>query len=545
MIRFVHLLVCTALAVAGVACESPPSGPKGDQPGGPLWKRALNWSYDQAYWEKLGPPLDRCRSSGGGEPDRRSYPGAATLERDSIHRYEFCRYVDSPAARADGTAQHSQYRVDGIAFHDDRAVAVDLKPTAPVDWSSDFSLLWGLPELSFRRNRVQLVGSERGERQLAPVRTYRAGAFSEDRSSVVAIDVYADERRGEQVRGVTVVRNAPSRAAAATVEWGPTLADPGRLVPSARVHRAPPSPPPALVDVRSTRVTVDNVPFAPAPWTLPDSESEPPPSAQPVPLRWSQLGGSSPGGGDLEKLLAHTADRPPVVAVDVRTPAGRVERVARYLRERGAERLRFLARWQPRGIDARFVDYAVPSWTPASLAGADDSPAPSGNASGDFEIALRRDGIDLRSEQGGTVSPIDGCPNQGPTLCLRDGRDSIDPLADDVPEPGAAVPTRQVDGTVRAIVEAYPWAELYRLAVRIPEMYGATELVVSSDDGVPFAVVHAALEMLRFRLRESRDEPKCVEQVDPGRALRALPCRVAGGARRAVLFEHLVLELDR
>lgn len=97
--------------------------------------------------------------------------------------------------------------------------------------------------------------------------------------------------------------------------------------------------------------------------------------------------------------------------------------------------------------------------------------------------------------EGALLPPIAGCPADGPTVCNEGGADASDLMGEVRASSGA-----ERDGALSELVALYDLSALYAAVLKIKVRYpDETVVTVAASPGVPFAVVSAVLDAVRWK----------------------------------------------
>lgn len=105
---------------------------------------------------------------------------------------------------------------------------------------------------------------------------------------------------------------------------------------------------------------------------------------------------------------------------------------------------------------------------------------------------------------GAVVPPIDGCPTQGPTICLED--DSVDVQAqfESAREQMMGGNPKGGEETLEVALQAYNYRELYNLLARFKEQYpDETTVRLTADADIPFALTVRVMDVSRYQLEDA------------------------------------------
>lgn len=107
------------------------------------------------------------------------------------------------------------------------------------------------------------------------------------------------------------------------------------------------------------------------------------------------------------------------------------------------------------------------------------------------------------SAVGAIVPPIDGCPTQGPTICLADDTVDVQARFEDARRLMAAGNPGAGEEELEVGLQAFNYRELYNLLSRFKEQYPSeTTVRLTADADVPFALTVRVMDVSRYRLEE-------------------------------------------
>ncbi|MFU8802805.1 MAG: biopolymer transporter ExbD [Bradymonadaceae bacterium] len=121
-------------------------------------------------------------------------------------------------------------------------------------------------------------------------------------------------------------------------------------------------------------------------------------------------------------------------------------------------------------------------------------------------LAISADGIRIAAT--GAVLPArDGCPPQGPTLCLGDSTVDVTAKFEEARRFMAQGSQEQGEASLDEALAAYNFRDLYNQLARIKKEYpDETVVTLSADADIPFAVLVRVMDVSRFKLvKESYD----------------------------------------
>ncbi|MFW5966374.1 MAG: ExbD/TolR family protein [Persicimonas sp.] len=131
-------------------------------------------------------------------------------------------------------------------------------------------------------------------------------------------------------------------------------------------------------------------------------------------------------------------------------------------------------------------------------------------------VAVSDEGFEIAAKSA-TMSPLDGCPEQGPTICLEDENVDIGAKFEESREAYDQGNPEAGQKALSEAIEAYDYRRLYNELVEIKEEYPdetVVNLSANSDD--PYAVLVKVMDTARYRLDEdSYDDPEEFAAAEP------------------------------
>ena len=126
-------------------------------------------------------------------------------------------------------------------------------------------------------------------------------------------------------------------------------------------------------------------------------------------------------------------------------------------------------------------------------------------------VAIAPTGLRISAE-GGNWPVVQGCPQDGPTICLKDGKQGSE-ISDQFRQGRqkvAAGDMKTGEELIESALKSYNWHlfynELSRIKKKFPE---ETVMNVSADPDIPFAAVVRAMDVARYKLKKgSYDQPQ-------------------------------------
>lgn len=120
----------------------------------------------------------------------------------------------------------------------------------------------------------------------------------------------------------------------------------------------------------------------------------------------------------------------------------------------------------------------------------------------DLSITISANGLYVTAV-GRQVPPIDGCPTQGPTVCLSDDSVDVDAAFEDARRIIAAGDETAGEDRLNEGLRAFAWRELYNLLSTFKNEYPEeTTVRLAADADIPFALTVRTMDVARYRLIE-------------------------------------------
>lgn len=120
----------------------------------------------------------------------------------------------------------------------------------------------------------------------------------------------------------------------------------------------------------------------------------------------------------------------------------------------------------------------------------------------DLSITISSSGFYI-SAVGRQVPPVDGCPTQGPTICLADDSVDVDAAFEDARQIIGAGDETAGEDRLEEGLRAYDWRALYNeLASWKNEYPDESTVRLSADADIPFALTVRTMDVARYRLEE-------------------------------------------
>jgi hypothetical protein len=234
------------------------------------------------------------------------------------------------------------------------------------------------------------------------------------------------------------------------------------------------------------------------------------------------------------------------LAVDRTTPAGLVNKVMYSVGRAGISKMQFAVRRRsgeegnvplvtPRlkKLPTGEVKQVVPTNFPETFV-APTSSGESGDRPLDLTVYIKPDGIELRAGRK-TLSPVEDCPDGGPTICLTDPSADVAGWVEALKEAGPD----DREALTGKITDAYDWRALYnKLAELKQQNPGVRVMKLATAKPLPFQLVIGAMDVARYRLESDSYETR--------KAFRAAAPKakaVDGEERRFALFPATMITL--
>ncbi len=120
----------------------------------------------------------------------------------------------------------------------------------------------------------------------------------------------------------------------------------------------------------------------------------------------------------------------------------------------------------------------------------------------DLSIALSTEGF-IVTAVGSQIEPIEGCPTQGPTICLKDQDVDVDQKFSDAREQLLTGSSSEGEDLLEQGLQAYDFRELYNMLVGFKEDFPEeTTFRLLADPDMPFALSVRTMDVARHRLEE-------------------------------------------
>lgn len=139
------------------------------------------------------------------------------------------------------------------------------------------------------------------------------------------------------------------------------------------------------------------------------------------------------------------------------------------------------------------------------------------------------------------LPPRDGCPADGPTLCLLDTRYDVSEATDSAARLARKGRVSESDDKTSEMLVKYDWMRLYNMLMEVKAEHPATSFVrLRADAGLPYALMIRTMDVAREQLEEDR--------YDLRESFRSAGPRLAEGAdeaRRYALFPRPIIQLPQ
>ncbi|QDG51095.1 AgmX/PglI C-terminal domain-containing protein [Persicimonas caeni] len=520
-----------ALAVAA-GCEKteppqPPEQPASEEADAPAqiftWQDAAK-STPKRTQKALG-------EAQGCEPEARLPSTGPENRQRWLSMEPYCKFTEKvePA--------HQHYSIEYIAYSQNEPALMLLKPRGKATRPAEALDTFELPALSMAR--LDLVGAADKQKQ---IELHRAAELPLAAGEVVGFDLVSKEGRPRELDHVRIYLQTGDRAAYEHAKLpGPPVAREQLVLPKTSSGMSPRDP--AYVEIGPDTVDVGPYPVYPAP--LPDAEAN---------AEQGEVARASFATEKLDDLLTKwpdtikdvvEANQGPLaldvlVAIDRATPVVTLEQFGRGMASARLS-LELLGRSRvPSEHDT--VSQGAPRFMRLTVASSLPKTHPkTGKELFTMTAALSAEGIDLITPKGRLPS-LDGCPKDGPTLCLEKGDiDVADELAKARERQEAGELQASQDHVDRAL-SAYDWTGLYAKLTEVKGYYPKASVIGfrPTDDIVPVAVLVHAMDVARFKRK--KDGSECAEAFESDAALlEAEACLDDDTQRRAALFRHAYL----
>ena len=474
------------------------------------WRDAVEASPAEAV-EALGP-------YSGCDPSREWPP-----PRDELLSVRPCEF---PKGREQ--ERPADYEVSRIMYAENEPKAVWLAPTDELRLSEAISA-FDLPELPVLRHRTFSFESDEHRHR---VRSYRRRARPDDGGRVVAIDVHATPKAPDRVDFVEL-EVARGRHLLDPV-FAPQPVSPSLTLPPTRTSFRPDE------DLPYVEMRLDGGRVAPGIPVYPE-RSEPSgdlslPEARTIPAdsvsdpsAWSEtLSAFSEEYRTYMRTLGRASGSAFYLGADETEPFGSVIELLRIAERNDFRNVGLIGRAVERlGEDRtqfsplsplRASFESTPSSSDSDRRGRPPTPL----------LSIKHDGFDI--EVDGTRRPaIDGCPSDGPTICLRNPDVDIAAASREARSLRRDGETEKGFRRLDALLDAYDWAGLHRVLVSEAELSPEGHTVDSdirlrTHPDLPVAVAARAMNVAGWRLTVPGKDG-CVAELTHEQLRAARRCR--------------------
>lgn len=141
-----------------------------------------------------------------------------------------------------------------------------------------------------------------------------------------------------------------------------------------------------------------------------------------------------------------------------------------------------------------------------------DDPTPPEEQPLNLTIAISSSGFGIAAT-GAKLPPLSGCPEASPmTVCVKQGKDvaamlgEVKALRDKFDATGNRDLLNQSDEKLNEVLEVYDFRRLYNELIKIKSKFPDETIVnVGADPDIPFEVVVAVMDTVRFKLKADGD----------------------------------------
>lgn len=103
------------------------------------------------------------------------------------------------------------------------------------------------------------------------------------------------------------------------------------------------------------------------------------------------------------------------------------------------------------------------------------------------------------------LEPIEGCPSDGPTVCMDDGGQDVREIFAQIREAAHEGDGERVQTLVDQAIQSYDFRSVYNVLSEVKDEHPNEErLVITADPDVPYAVLVRAMDIARYRLEKQR-----------------------------------------
>ncbi len=116
-------------------------------------------------------------------------------------------------------------------------------------------------------------------------------------------------------------------------------------------------------------------------------------------------------------------------------------------------------------------------------------------------VAINDEGFRIAAT-GTVLSPVEGCPESGPTICLRNKSKNIGEMVKRARKTSKK-DEDEGDKLFRKVSESYDWMTLYNRLMKIKKEYPDETVVnVSGDPDIPYNLIIRAMDVARYKLEK-------------------------------------------
>jgi len=156
-----------------------------------------------------------------------------------------------------------------------------------------------------------------------------------------------------------------------------------------------------------------------------------------------------------------------------------------------------------------------------------ETPPPDEEKPLNLTVAIGKNGFRIGASEG-NMSPVGGCPADGPTICLANQNMDVGAKfaeARNIMSAGGGGALTAGEAVLEEGLQAYNWRALYNELSKIKERFPNETIVnISADSDVPFAAVVRTMDVVRYRLAEKKYDDESafwaaapIEKVEDGK----------------------------